>query len=139
MPEPILLHRHPFQIVESHLDTFGHVNNATYLKLFEEARWALITERGYGLDTIQSTRRGPVILEANVKFRRELKNRESVMIETSLVDYSSKLGKLRQQLLKADGTLSADAHFVIALWDIDARRLIEPTPEWARAMSEPLQ
>ncbi len=36
-------------ILESHLDTFGHVNNAAYLTLFEESRWDFITKNGYGL------------------------------------------------------------------------------------------
>ena len=30
-------------ILEQHLDTFGHVNNAAYLVLYEEARWDFIT------------------------------------------------------------------------------------------------
>ena len=35
-------------IREQHLDSYGHVNNATYVSLFEEARWELITRKGYG-------------------------------------------------------------------------------------------
>ncbi len=41
------------QIKEHHLDSFGHVNNATYLSLYEEARWESITENGYGLKEVQ--------------------------------------------------------------------------------------
>ena len=33
-------------IKEKHLDTFGHVNNATYFELLEEARWDFITNNG---------------------------------------------------------------------------------------------
>ena len=43
-------------ISEAHLDSFGHVNNARYFELLEQARWDLITERGFGIDTIRSTR-----------------------------------------------------------------------------------
>ena len=42
-------------IRESHLDTFGHVNNATYLQLYEEARWELITRNGYGLAKVRES------------------------------------------------------------------------------------
>jgi len=121
-------------IRESHLDTFGHVNNATYLQLFEEARWDLITAAGFGLDTIQKTRLGPVILEATVKFRREVKNRETLTIKTTLLDYEGKIGRLRQVALKEDGELACDSTFVIGLWDIDARKLLLPTEEWKRAV-----
>src|SRR5690606_13293796 len=61
------MHEYPLLIVESHLDTFGHINHATYLQIFEEARWDLITARGYGLEKIRESRLGPVILEANVR------------------------------------------------------------------------
>lgn len=126
-----VLHVHPVTIVESHLDTFGHVNNATYLKLFEEARWELFTARGFGLKEIQASGVGPVILEAHVRFRRELKNRERAAIETSLVEYRGKLGRLKQCMNRDDGTLACEAQFVIALWDLKRRKLIDPSPEWA--------
>ena len=44
-----LIFRYPLTILEKHLDSFGHVNNATYLHLYEEARWDFITKRGFGL------------------------------------------------------------------------------------------
>ena len=43
---------YPLIIKEMDLDTFGHVNNARYLTLFEDARWDLITKNGYGLKKI---------------------------------------------------------------------------------------
>jgi thioesterase III len=127
-------HEYRVFIRESHLDTFGHVNNATYLQLFEEARWDLITARGFGLEAIQRTRLGPVILEATVKFRREVKNRETLIIVTGLLDYEGKIGRMSQRALKEDGELACDATFVIALWDIDARKILLPTPEWKQAV-----
>ena len=35
-------------IREHHVDSYGHVNNATYLSLYEEARWEVITPEGFG-------------------------------------------------------------------------------------------
>lgn len=130
------MHEYPLLIVESHLDTFGHINNATYLQIFEEARWDLITARGYGLEKIRESRLGPVILEANVRFRREVHNRQEVVIRTELIEYAKKIGTLRQGLYKVgdDEEPACEAHFKIALWDIDARKIVPPTPEWAYAV-----
>lgn len=127
---------HEVQVLirESHLDTFGHVNNATYLQLYEEARWDLITGRGFGLETVQRTRTGPVILEVRVQFRRELTNRELVTIRTELLSYEGKIGQMLQKVLKQDGSLASEATFVFGLMDLDKRRLIEPTPEWRKAV-----
>lgn len=125
------LHVHPITIIESHLDTFGHVNNATYLKLFEEARWELFTARGFGLKDVQTNRIGPVILEAHVRFRRELRNRENATIETSLIEYRGKLGRLKQEMRCLDGKVACEAEFVFALWDLEKRKLLAPTPAWS--------
>ena len=42
-----------FKVRETHLDTFGHMNHAKYLEIFEQARWELINEGGYGLKKIK--------------------------------------------------------------------------------------
>lgn len=121
-------------IRESHLDTFGHVNNATYLQLFEEARWDLITAGGFGMETIQSTRTGPVIMEARIKFVSELRNREQVRIRSELLGYRGKVGEMKQTVLKRDDRIASEAVFVFGLMDLDQRRLIEPTPAWRAAV-----
>ena len=51
-----------------------------------------------------------------------------------LREYERKIGKLRQQMLKADGALACEAIFTIGLFDLERRRLIEPTPAWAYAV-----
>ncbi len=122
------------QISEAHLDSFGHLNHARYFELFEQARWDIITARGFGIDTIRRTRTGPVILEVAAKFLRELAPRETVVIRSELTSYEKKIGKFRQQMLKADGEVACDATFVFGLFDLERRRLIDPTPEWAYAV-----
>jgi len=126
------VHRHQVFIQESHLDTFGHVNNATYLVLFEEARWGLITAQGLGLSQIRESRIGPVILEVNVKYRREVLNRETITIVSEVVAESGLTFQLLQRAMKADGRLACEALFVMAVWDLDARKLVSPPPAWRR-------
>jgi len=128
------LHEKAIVISEAHLDSFGHMNNARYLELFEQARWDLITERGFGMDTIRRTRTGPTILEIQVKFLRELAPREPVVIRTDFVSYQRKIGRLRQVIVKADGTPACEGVFVFGLFHLDERKLIEPTPEWLHAV-----
>ncbi|MES2964751.1 MAG: acyl-CoA thioesterase, partial [Bdellovibrionota bacterium] len=127
-------HVYKLQIREFHLDTFGHVNNAVYLELFEEARWDIITARGYGLDTVMKTRIGPTILAVNVQFRRELKNRENVVIKTNVVSSEGKISILRQALFNEKGEEACTADFTIGLFDLNQRKLVLPTPEWRKAI-----
>jgi YbgC/YbaW family acyl-CoA thioester hydrolase len=125
------------QIKEAHLDTFGHVNNAVYLALFEEARWDIITQRGYGLNEVMKHKIGPTILEVNVKFRREIKNRDRIKIRTTALTDGGKIQKLKQVMINEKGEEACVAEFLVGLFDLKARKLISPTPEWKAALGLP--
>ena len=128
------IHEYKVLIHEAHLDTFGHVNNAVYLALLEEARWDLITHRGFGLAEVVQRQIGPTILEVNLKFRREIKNRETIVIRTWLESQEGKISRLKQAMINAKGEEACVAEFTIALFDMKARKLIAPTPEWKLAI-----
>ena len=127
-------HEYSLLITEKHLDVFGHVNNAAYLEIFEEARWDWITRNGYGLREIRERGLGPVILEARLRFQREVTNREPVVIRSRTVEYQRKIGRVEQVMTLADGTVACSAEFVIGLFDLQARKLVRPTPDWLRAV-----
>jgi acyl-CoA thioester hydrolase len=128
------VHEYPVGIHEQHLDVFGHVNNATYLTLFEEARWDLITRGGYGLDEVLRRRIGPVVLEVTAKFQRELRNRQRIVIRSWTESYAGKVAHMAQQMVDEQGQVCCDALFVFGLFDLAARKLILPTPEWLKAV-----
>ncbi len=121
-------------IKEHHLDSYGHVNNATYLALYEEARWELITGRGYTYQKVHETGLGPVILEVNLKFQKELTLRETIKISFELVSYEGKIFKLKQQMIKPDGSIASEATFTGGFFDLKARKLILPNEEWKLAV-----
>lgn len=124
---------YPILIKEHHLDTFGHVNNATYLSLFEEARWNIITQNGYGLQKILSSGLGPTILEIKIRFLKELRLRQTIIIETKMLGYEDKLGKLAQTIIR-DNDICCSAEFVFGLFNLNERKLIAPTEEWLHAI-----
>ena len=127
-------HQYRTQIRERHLDSFGHVNNAQYLVLFEEARWEMITSRGYGMKEVHESKIGTVILACSVKFKRELSLREWITIETKLVSVEKKIGILHHLILKEDGKVAAEAEFQMGCFDLKDRKLIQPTERWLHAV-----
>jgi acyl-CoA thioester hydrolase len=137
VPEAFMLgsvHEYPVLIREQHLDTLGHVNNARYLDLFEEARWDWVTRNNYGLDQIHARRVGPVILEVTLKFQRELRNRQRIVIRSWFDSYAGKIARMTQQMVDEQERSCCDAQFVLGLFDLTARKLIPPTPEWLQAV-----
>lgn len=121
-------------IRENHLDSYGHVNNATYLALFEEARWEAITQGGYGYDVVHKTGLGPIILEINLKFLKELKLREKIIITLEVVSYKDKICMLRQLMIKKNKEIACAAMLTTAFFDLKNRKLILPNAEWLKAI-----
>ena len=127
-------HEYELLIQEQHLDTFGHVNNAVYLQILEEARWDLITRNGYGLDEVHRLKIGPTILEVRLRFKQELRNRQRVRIRSWVESYSGKISRFEQHILDDAGSVCCEALFTVGLFDLTARKLIPPTPEWLAAL-----
>ena len=119
---------------ETHIDSLGHMNNAAYLTLFEEARWDWITAGGYGVKEIQQYQQSPVVLEARIKFLKEVHLREEIRISSTMLSYKGKIGELQQTMTRADDTVCCDAIFVMGFFDLKTRKLIEPTPLWRKAI-----
>ncbi|MFZ3230502.1 MAG: acyl-CoA thioesterase [Pseudobdellovibrio sp.] len=121
-------------IREHHLDSYGHVNNANYLALFEEARWEIITDRGYGYKKVQETAKGPVILEINLKFIKEVKLREMITITLELISYEGKICYLLQKMIKENGDIASELKMTMAFFDLAERKIILPNSEWKHAV-----
>ncbi len=124
-------------VLESDLDSFGHVNNAVYLEFYERARWQFISDNGYGLYEVQRMKKGPVILECNVKFKRELKLRETFKIRSQMTSMHGKIMNIHQEMIKNTDkgeVVASEADFVIGFFDLAERKLIDPTPEWMKAI-----
>lgn len=127
------IHTYAYVIKETCLDSFGHVNNAAYLTLLEEARWDLVTKNGYGLDEIKKTGLGPTVLSITLNFSKELRARDEIVIETHMLSYERKIGKILQKIVR-NGEVCCEATFVIGLFDMNKRKLVLPTEAWLRAV-----
>lgn len=122
------------QILEHHLDSFGHVNNAKYLELYEQARWDFISKNGYGLKEIVQNKKGPIVLDVSCRFKRELTNRERITIKSETLDVKGKISHMKQEIFKEDGSLASEATFTFGFMDLKARRLMNSPEEWLRAI-----
>jgi len=122
-------------IAGNHLDVFGHVNNANYLELYEEARWDFIEKNGFGLERIMRDKQGPVILDINITFKAELRNREKIKIISHPGEMKNKLiMALHQKIEKEDGTIASTLVMHLGLFDLEKRKLILPTKDWFKAI-----
>lgn len=123
-------------ILEHHLDTFGHVNNAVYLQLYEEARWDFITKNGLGLKEILQSQIGPVLLDCQLTFKAELGNREKIkIISQARAEMRNKyVMVLDQKMVKESGKIASTLTLSVGMMDLKARKLISPSTEWLKAL-----
>jgi YbgC/YbaW family acyl-CoA thioester hydrolase len=122
------------QIKEHHLDTFGHVNNATYLALLEEARWEFLHGNGLDFESIHASGIGPVVLECHIQFLKELRLREWITIQSQLHSFEKKIGILEQDIINEEGMICSKAKLTFGVFDLKLRKLIQPSSDWLMAI-----
>lgn len=130
------VYEYELTILEHHLDTFGHVNNAVYLSLYEEARWDFITKNGLGINQIMESKIGPVLLDLNLTFKSELNNREKIkIISEARPEMRNKFVMvIDQKMVKENGKIASTITLSVGLMDLNLRKLITPNKEWLKAL-----
>ena len=111
-----MVHEQRISIRWRDVDNYGHVNNAVYLTYLEEARDAWVHQvMGEGFDF--------VIVRVAIDYRSELSLEDAaVVVRCSGAGYGRSSIRTSEQVLKGDGTVSAEAESVIVAHDVAARK-----------------
>ncbi|RZA14855.1 MAG: acyl-CoA thioesterase [Proteobacteria bacterium] len=117
-------------ITETMIDIMGHLNHARYLTIFEESRWQLCFDKGFSMEKMQSDGIGFVILDAYIRYSKEVKNRDLLTIRTRFSNLEEKIWIVDHEMIRADGTVCATAQLKAGLFDLKARRLANPQASW---------
>ncbi|GAB4585814.1 acyl-CoA thioesterase [Nocardia sp. IFM 10818] len=118
------------------LDINGHLNQAVYLQYAEHARWELLRSSGAPGEKLVASGVGPVVLETNIKYFRELHLGDEVTVSCEFEWTGGKVFKMRQEIRKLDGTVSAQVDVVTGLMDLKARKLVPNPAEVFRSLSD---
>ena len=126
--------RYERRIRETDLDFLGHVNHAKYLSMLEEARWEMISDRGYGLSALQEAMISPLSYKStfNTKERFAIENASSLRHTRKC--HLSKVGTLEQIVRKENGQIAARATITYGVMDLKQRMLIHPPSIWLKAI-----
>ena len=116
---------------EHNLDTLGHLNNASYLQLFEEARWDFSNKGGFGLDWVLSNKQSPIVLKAEMSFRKEVLNREALLIQSEFVGFKNGLiGSFKQKMIKSNKKVASILSIDVGFMDLKERKLMNFPKNW---------
>ena len=105
-----------------HLDLYGHVNNARYLELLEEARWSLL-EDGRGLDFWQERGLGFLVAAITINYRRPARLGDDLLIRSFAGRVGGRSAVIHQDVLnRASGERVADADVTFVVVDMKTGR-----------------
>ncbi|NEB80807.1 acyl-CoA thioesterase [Streptomyces sp. SID14478] len=116
-------------------DTQGHLNQAVYLQYAEHARWSLLRHAGIAQSDLLAHGVGPVALETNIRYLRELRAGDEVDVECVFAWGEGKTFRIEQTVRKADGTVSAEITAVGGLLDLTERKLVADPKERFRKLA----
>lgn len=105
-------------------DVQGHLNQAVYLNYAEHARWSLLQAAGISQARLTGQGVGPVALETTIRYRRELLAGDEVDVTCEFEWGEGKTFRIRQEIVKTDGTLAAEVVAVGGLLNLTERKLL---------------
>jgi len=109
-----VVHEKRIEIRWRDLDALGHVNNAVYATYLEEARDEWMQRALVGAGDLWDY----VLVRIAIDFRRELtQDDDAVLVRTRLTRIGTSSLTLREEIVKLDGTLSAEAESVVVARD----------------------
>jgi len=106
------------------VDTTGHLTQAVYLQYGEHARWECLRAAGITQDRLIASGVGPVQLELTLRFLRELRSGDEVVVSCEFLWREGKTFQIRQEYVRADGTPAATLTGVCGLLDLERRQLV---------------
>lgn len=117
-------------------DAFGHLNQASYLAMFERARWELLA-RGPGMDVFERAGVWPAVRRATVDYHAGVWPGDVLVFSTELVSRGRTSFTLRQRAVRQhDARLAATLESVFVCIDERERPVALPDAVLAALASE---
>ena len=132
-----MIHIKTIKVRGYHCDFYGHVNNARFLELLEEARWSYL-EDSLDLAIWKEQNLGVVVAALTINYRRPAPVDIVLEIHSTLGEMGAKTGIIHQEVFNQDtGKLVADADVTFAVVDTQTGRAVPMTGEVRAVFEKP--
>ena len=127
--------RTEFQVRGYELDGYGHVNHSVYLQYAEYARWCMIEEAAGGAKYFQKHGVAPVVVRVEIDYREPSYLAEWIVVETQLIEYRTRVARMRQTMKKRDtGKVAAEEIVTFLVVDAQGKAVTLP-PDFEKLFS----
>jgi acyl-CoA thioester hydrolase len=110
------------------MDFNAHMRNTAFLDKAVDVRMLFFAEHGFPVEEFARLEVGPVVLRDEVDYRREVRLLQQIVVTLALAglaDDGSRM-RLRNEVLRADGTLCARVTSTGGWLDLVERKLVAP-------------
>jgi thioesterase-3 len=114
----------------SHIDMFGHVNNARYVEFLEWDRVQMAEDQGVNLLAMAAQGIGPAVVHLEVNYRKEASMGDILIIDSQPIEIkNNKVGVIKQNITnKKSGEIICDAVVTFVMIDLRQRKSV-PMPD----------
>ena len=114
----------------SHIDMFGHVNNARYIEFLEWDRVQMTADQGIDLLAMAAEGLGPAVVRMEINYRLEARMGEVLLLDSQPIELKNdKVGVIKQTVTnKKSGEIICDAVVTFVMIDLRQRKSV-PMPE----------
>ena len=114
----------------SHIDMFGHVNNARYIEFLEWDRVQMTADQGIDLLAMAAEGLGPAVVRMEINYRLEARMGDILIIDSQPIELKNdKVGVIKQTITnKKSGEIICDAVVTFVIIDLRQRKSV-PMPE----------
>jgi len=107
-----------------HCDSYGHVNNARYLELLEEARWQALDPLLHSRYFVENKLLF-IVVNINVNYKAEVIPNDIVDITVDVESYGRKSITFYQKIVnQRSGKIAVDAHVKFVLLNEDTKQMV---------------
>lgn len=90
-------------------DIYGHLNNANYLMIYEEARSELLLKLGYSIHKLKQMDLQIYLTRVELQFKRAVELEDKVTIKTKIVEINRLRSTWIQQIYNSNNQLCNEA------------------------------
>ena len=126
----VFTHEYRCQVRAEQVDSYGHVNNAQYLQMFELARWEWIGPWGGNKALAEELGVGPIVIEITVRFLKELKLGDNLVVKSKREGHLGRIFRIDHEIIDPSGECACRANFRMGFMNLNTRRLVEPPHLW---------
>lgn len=107
-----------------HADFYGHINNARYLELLEEARWNHF-EHSIDYEEFKKNGWAFIIVNINISYRKPALPGDTIHIKTEYKSHGSRNMVLHQTIfVNGMETIAAEADITFVVLDMKTEKLV---------------